>query len=405
MKGLEPSVLVFSSLFPHPGQPQAGLFIRERMFQVARRMPLCVVAPVPWFPGQGLIRLFRPHFRPSAPRVEVQDGIEVHHPRFFSFPGMLKCLDGLLLALSTYPLLRRLSKSRGFDLIDAHFAYPDGYAATLLGRWLGKSVSITLRGTEVRLLRTRCQGRLLRKALTRARQLFAVSASLRDVALAQGVVSDKIITVGNAVDTEKFFPVDKAVAREALGLPPDAEVLVSVGGLVPRKGFHRVIQVLAVLVDAHPRLHYLIVGGASAEGDIGAQLRAQVSTLGLADRVHFTGPIAHADLHKVLSAADVFVLATTNEGWANVLLEAMACGLPIVTTRVGGNAEVVREPDTGILVPAEDAQALQQALQTALDRRWDRSAIIAYARANAWSVRVDVLCERFRAMLPAELKI
>jgi teichuronic acid biosynthesis glycosyltransferase TuaC len=174
-----------------------------------------------------------------------------------------------------------------------------------------------------------------------------------------------------------------------------------VGALVQRKGFHRVIACLPELLAQHPALHYLIVGGASPEGDITAELRAQVAELRVADRVHFLGPVAPTDLKYPLSAADVFVLATSNEGWANVFLEAMACGLPVVTTDVGGNAEVVCDPALGRVVPFGDASTLRGAIAEALTRPWDRAAIVAYAHANSWDERVGTLVSAFSELTPA----
>ena len=101
------------------------------------------------------------------------------------------------------------------------------------------------------------------------------------------------------------------------------------------------------------------------------------------------------DLKWPLSASDIFVLSTRNEGWANVFLEAMACGLPVVTTDVGGNAEVVCRDELGSIVPFGDATALQQALDQALNKDWDRAAILDYARANQWDKRVAQLLQAF----------
>ena len=398
MNDQRPRLAVFSTLFPHPGQPNAGVFIRERMFRVGKRLPIVVVAPVPWFPLQGIIRRFRPHFRPMAPRHEMQQGVEVYHPRFFSVPGLFKSLDGLFMALGSYSTLRRLRNHDGVDILDAHFVYPDGYAASLLGKWLDLPVTITLRGTEVPHARDPARRRRMLTALHRAARVFSVSASLKRLAVDLGVAESQVRVVGNGVDAELFQPLPQAAARVALDIPAAAQVLITVGGLVERKGFHRVIELLPRLRREFSELHYLVVGGASAEGDMSAELRRQAAELGVHDRVHFLGPLPAPRLKEVLSAADVFVLATRNEGWANVLLEAMACGLPVVTTDVGGNREVVCRPELGTVVPFGDAAALESALCTALRTQWRRDVLIDYARANAWDLRVQVLVEEFAAI-------
>lgn len=393
-----PRLLVFSTLFPHPGQPHAGLFIRERMFRVARELPLTVVAPVPWFPGQSLLRRWRPHFRPDAPRREVQAGIEVHHPRFLSVPGLGKRFDGVLLACSTWWCLRRLKSQQRFDLIDAHFAYPDGYAATLLGRWLDVPVTITLRGTEPRHLATPGIGPRVRKALSRAARIFAVSDSLRRLALAAGVPEVRTEVVGNGVDVAIFHPESREEARQELGLTMSDKVLITVGALVERKGFHRVIALMPALLRRHPNLHYLIVGGSSAEGDLRTTLEQQAHSLGVSGHVHFLGARAPGVLRWPLSAADVFVLPTRNEGWANVILEAMACGLPVVTTDVGGNREVVCAATLGTVIPFGDSEQLERALLDALARRWDSAGILAYAQAHQWDHKIESLVRAFKAL-------
>ena len=398
--GATPRLVVFTTLFPHPGQPNAGVFIRERMFRVAKILPITVVAPVPWFPFQGLIRCWRPHFRPVAPAHEVQEGIEVLHPRFFSIPGVFKSLDGLFLALGSLRTLLRLQRHNRCKLIDAHFAYPDGYAATLLGRWLKVPVTITLRGTELRHANHAALRRRIQRALNRAARVFSVSDSLKRLAVSLGIPAEKIQVVGNGIDIEKFSPLDKQEARGQLNLAADARILISVGGLVERKGFHRVIECMPALIKRHPSLRYLIVGGPGPEGDMTAQLKAQVAELGLVERVIFLGSMPAQQLKLPLSAADVFVLATRNEGWANVFLEAMACGLPVIATNVGGNAEVVCKPALGSIVPFGDPQALTVALDEALSASWDRAALREYAKENSWDHRVKILTEEFIKLQP-----
>lgn len=398
----EPRLLVLSSLFPNRVRPTAGIFIRERMFRVAAHIPLIVISPQPWFPGQSLIRLFRPGYRPPSPRHEQQHGVDVYFPRFLALPGLLRRLDGWTMAASIYFLARRLARRHRIGVIDAHFAYPEGEAAAHLGRWLNLPITITLRGTEVPHSRRPALHPRLVHAITAAARVFSVSDSLRQLALSLGARVEQTEVVGNGVDIRRFHPVDKLTARQKLGLAQTAKLLISVGGLVERKGMHRVIECLPALLEHQPDLHYLIVGSGGAEGDMRAALDAQIARLNLTKRVHFLGAVAPDELKWPLSAADVFVLATRNEGWANVFLEAMACGLPVITTDVGGNREVVCRPELGSVVPFNDTTALQNALANALAKHWNHAAILAYATDNQWDKRVAQLVRAFNHLLTPE---
>ncbi|MGD7035833.1 glycosyltransferase [Methylotuvimicrobium buryatense] len=394
-----PRIVVFCSLFPSSAQPNSGVFIRERMFRVGQQLPIVVVSPVAWFPLQGLIRFVKPGFRPQPPKFELQQGVEVYYPRFLSIPGLLKQWDGFMMALGSLPIMVRLKRKHRFNLIDAHFAYPDGYAATWLGKWFKVPVTITLRGTEVSLSKFPARKLRIVSALQWATKIFSVADSLKRHVVALGIDSNKIQVVGNGVDADKFQPVDRAEARRDLNLPEDAPVLISVGGLVDRKGYHRVIEVLPLLLKEFPDLMYLIVGGACAEGNNRKQLEQQVADLNLQNHVRFLGPLPSEQLKSPLSASDVFVLSTANEGWANVFLEAMACGLPVITTDVGGNSEVVNDASLGTIVPFGDASALRLALSDAFNKRWDRQAIRHYAEQNAWHHRVDTLVAEFKQII------
>jgi glycosyltransferase involved in cell wall biosynthesis len=361
------------------------------MFRVAKGADLVVVAPVPWFPGQALIRLIKPGFRPSVPRCESQDGITVYHPRFLSVPGLFKFLDGVSEGLAVWWRLRRLGGRKRFDLIDSHFVHPDGVAAWVAGRWLNIPYTITLRGQLQWLPKRRLHLALAMRAMQSARAIFCVCNALREAAIELGVPATKLQVMPNGVNLEYFFPEDRNRSRERFGLGESDTVLISVGGLVERKGFHRVIELLPEMIREFPRLRYLIVGGPTIEGDWGPRLRSMVKQLGLEDHVKFLGPLPPQTLRFAYSSADVFVLATKAEGWANVLLEASACGLPIVTTDVGGNREVVGNHEIGIVVPFGDSAALRSAIVASLKRQWNRARIRAYAVDNAWETRVPRL--------------
>jgi glycosyltransferase involved in cell wall biosynthesis len=390
-----PALVVFTHVFPNQAQPTYGVFVRERLFRVAASLPVTVVAPVPWFPGEGLIRRWRRHYRPRVPDREVQQGIEVYHPRFLSIPHFFKFTDALSEALFCLPLLRRLHRAGRLDILDAHFVFPDGVAAGLLARWLRVPHCITLRGTILRISCTRVRKRLAAWAMRRAARVFSVSDSLRQTAIAIGIPADQVRVVANGINLALFQPEDRAACRDQLGIAPDAPVLITVGTLSERKGFHRVIGQLPALIARYPGLVYLAVGGEHPDGDE-QRLRTLAAELGVSEHVRFLGRQPPDQLRYLYSAADLFVLPTRFEGWANVFLEAAACGLPSVTTRVGGNAEVICSETLGRLIDYGDDEALRETIIEALDTDWDRAAIIAYARDNAWEQRIPRLVAEFR---------
>ena len=386
-------VLVLTTVFPNCKQPALGTFVRERMFRVAKECNLKVVAPVPWFPFAGYLK---PNYRPIVPRKEIQQGIEVYHPRFFSIPGILKCLDGIFFFLSLISPLKRIRKDFDFDIIDTHFSYPEGLGAVLLARFFNRPVTITLRGTIVPLSKYFLRRIQIIYALCKATKVFSVSNSLKEKAVSLGIESSKILPIPNGVDMEKFFPVPKDEARQELGLPLDRKIIISVGGLVKRKGFHRVLAVLPEVTEKYKEVLYVIVGGPTVEGDLGSELKKQVKELNLDDHVRFTGTLPYDKVRKWLNAADIFCLATSNEGWANVFFEAMACGKPVVTTKVGGNEEVVKSADYGILVDLDDQKQLKDAIIEALEKKWDHGKIIKYASENNWENVARKVLQEFK---------
>ncbi|MBB1076143.1 glycosyltransferase [Rhodoferax sp. 4810] len=369
------------------------------MFRIAKLHPLIVVSPKPWSPIDWLIRLRHPHFRPPAPRYEQQQGIDVYAPHFFSLPGILKQFDSVFMAIGSYATVRRLKRDFQFNLIDAHFGYPDGHAASLLARWFKRPLVVTLRGNEqVYVKHTKIRSKLI-TGLNKASKVVTVADALKKLAIQHGVNKTKLLTISNGVDSNCFYPIDTTEARKHLNLPLDAQILISVGRICEGKGFHFVIAAVAALCITYPHLHYLIIGQANGMDNNEKELRQLVSELQLEQQIHFLGLVAADQLKWALSAADLFVLATRREGWANVFLEAMACGLPVITTDVGGNAEVVNKPELGTIVPFGDHAALCKAIEEGLNKNWGRNAIRAYAEENSWDSRIQLLSDVFQQVI------
>ena len=265
-----------------------------------------------------------------------------------------------------------------FDAIDAHYFYPDGVAAALLAKWFDRPLVITARGSDITQFAAdfALPRRMIRWAADQAQGIVTVCAALKSDLVALGADGAKTHVLRNGVDLRGFVPGDRLAARSQWSLPADARVLASVGHLIPRKGHELVIEALTSL----PGTMLLIVGSGPEE----SALKALATRLGLDARVRFLGQMGHNALPAIYSASDVLVLASSNEGWANVLLEAMACGTPVVATDVGGTAELVTSPEAGAIVAERSAAAIARALRALLADLPDRAATRAFAERFGW---------------------
>lgn len=385
-------LLTFSTLFPNAARPNHGIFVENRLRQVLETGEAIstVLAPVPWFPSQSAVfGAWAAHAK--APRQEVRHGITVLHPRYPVIPKIGMTIAPWLLYRAMVPVIgRMLAQGQSFDAIDAHYLYPDGVAATWIGRRFGLPVAITARGTDVTLIPHYARPRrLIQKAIGDAGALIAVSAALKQALVALGAPADHITVLRNGVDTTLFRPPeDRAALRQNLRLT--GPTLISVGGLIPRKGHDRTIAAMRLL----PGFTLLIVG----EGPEQARLQAMIGAYGLTDRVRLLGPRPHAALPDLYGAADASVLASSREGWANVLLESMACGTPAVAADIWGNAEVVREPAAGLIYRPNTADALAIAVRDLFATMPARTATRTYAEAFSWRATTEGQLAIFRRL-------
>ncbi|MDH3733918.1 MAG: glycosyltransferase [Gemmatimonadota bacterium] len=374
-------VLAVSWVFPNHVQPVHGPFVLARMRALAKHADIRVLAPIPWIP---LGHRLSPATRPSVEPVETVEGLTTYHPRYLQLPYGPHAPDALAYYLAIRRLAERIRSDFPFDLIDAHFVYPDGTAAEMLGGALNIPVVITLRGVLAPFIRRRSIRPRILRGLEGATRILSVSQSLKDTAVAHGTPERKITVASNGVDADRFRPIPRAEARREVGITTDGPVLISVGHLTPRKGFHRLIGLLPRLLERIPDLLLVIVGGGTYMVKERGRLERLAGDLGVGDHVSFAGSQPNDRVPTWLSAADVFCLWTLGEGWANVFLEAMACGLPVVTTRRGGNPEVVASDAVGYLVDHDDSDAMLERLTEALRREWDGVAIRDYALAHSW---------------------
>lgn len=394
------NILSITTLYPNAERPTFGVFVENRLRKLAERpgVRLRVVAPVPWFP-----------FRHSAfgrygslarlPLIERRHGIDISHPRYVQLPKIGTHLSPFLLYFSLLPHVRRLIREEGdVDVIDAHVYYPDGVAAALLARTLDKPVAVTARGTDLNLYPKRYPlvGSMIATAARKVDASITVCAALKEALVALGADPADIHVMRNGVDLDLFRPIDSTTARDRWTV--SRKTLLSVGHLIERKGHDLVIRALGHLPDVD-----LIIAG---DGPERARLTRLVSKLRLGERVRFVGVVAHRDLPALYGAADALVLASSREGWPNVLLEALACGTPVIATRNWGTPEIVSAPEAGLLVNERTPEALALAARSLLVRPPDRQATRRFAEAFSWDATTDAQLSLFSSFLDgAELQL
>ncbi len=385
-------LLTFSTLFPNAEQPNHGVFVETRLryLMASGQVESRVVAPVPWFPFPQ--RRFGEYGKLArVPRSEVRGGIDILHPRYVALPKIGMNVAPHLMARAVRPVIGRLIDSGyDFDAIDAHYFYPDGVAAVMLGKYFNKPVVITARGSDINLLpQFPVPRKLILWAAENARAMITVCSYLKDEMVRLGADPARITPLRNGVDLQRFAPLDRSAARAALGL--DGFTLLSVGRLNEHKGHHIIVKALTRL----PGVTLLIAG----EGPDRHKLEALALELGVADRVRLLGPVPQAELRTYYGAADLMVLASAREGWANVLLESMACGTPVVATSICGTPEVVTAPEAGRLMPERTPESLVEAVNLLRAQDVDRAATRRYAERFSWDQTTQGQIDLFRNIL------
>ncbi|MSP62764.1 MAG: glycosyltransferase family 4 protein [Myxococcales bacterium] len=349
-------VLIVTKIFPNAADPLSSPFNRQQFAALGRLCEVEVLAAIPWFPGTRLFRRWSAAGRlTGVPDRDVIDGLPVRHPRFLFLPKVGHALTGALYTASLAPLVLR--HHRRVDVVLGSWAYPDGVAAVALGALLGVPSVVKVHGTDINVVAEMAGPRLsLRLALPRAARVVAVSSPLADEVARIGVPRERIEVVPNGVDGALFHPRERAAARAMLQCNKDGRLVLYVGRLEPSKGVLDLLDAFARLAPAHPDLSLVLVGAGTAEDEC----RERAARIGA--QVRLVGARPLAEIPVWMAASDLVTLPSWNEGSPNALLEAIACGRPVVATRVGGIPELVTGPVLGELVPPRSPEALAAAL-------------------------------------------
>ncbi|WP_439136215.1 glycosyltransferase family 4 protein [Pseudomaricurvus sp.] len=382
------NLLVITTLYPNRNQFRHGIFVENRIKNLVKteRVSALVMAPVPWCPAfvlwlwnmLGLSRWMSvSHYEEyqHIPKEEYRFGIRVLHPRYLVIPKIGMYLTPLFLAISLFLNITRLRRSgESWDMVDSHYFYPDGVAVALVSHWLKSPFTITARGSDINLISDYWLARkMMLWAAEKASMNLCVSGDLNRKMITLGMKPEKVMTVTNGIDESIFVArneQERAALREQLGL--SQYTVAAVGNLIELKGQHLLIEALKSLPD----ITLLLVG----EGEARDSLEAQVSSANLKDRVRFLGNVQQPQLVDIYNAVDLVCLASSREGCANVLLEAIACGTPVLATDVGGNPETINSSELGKLTPDRTADSFIACIKNLQETTFDRDRIRALSK-------------------------
>lgn len=384
------NILTTTTLYPNSAQPSHGIFVETRLRRLIAdgRVRAQVLAPVAWVPPlQSKANWAK---LGHIPDLERHNGMTIYHPRYLVLPKIgMNLAPYTLYRAMRRELIRLLSDGERFDIIDAHYFYPDGVAAAWLGKSFNIPVTITARGTDINLIpEYALPRRLILQAAQQAGALITVCRALKDRLVELGAPESKITTLRNGVDLEIFRMQDRVSLRKKWKLK--GLVLASVGHLVERKGHELIIESLPDIPDAT-----LLLVGAGPQRNA---LEDLARRLGVDHRVRFMGVLDQDTLCQIYNCVDALVLASSREGWANVLLESMACGTPVIASAVWGTPEVVAAPEAGLLLKNRDARSISEAVAQLRRDLPERSATRRYAEQFDWQETTDGQVKIFAAL-------
>lgn len=388
-------ILTLTTLFPNHQQPNLGIFIRHRIAALAKFAEVRVVAPIPWVPPFAFgekARLFQ--------RIEGEeqiDGFQVYHPRYLVIPRIGRSLYGKLYYCSLVRFIDQINESYPFDLLDVHWAYPDGYAGVLLGQRLGKPVSVSLRGSDIHTYPT-CHRRrsLIAYTLSQANIIIAVSSSMVPLIEELGIDHGRVSVIPNGVDRKRFHYTGKYAARQALGVVTTDKVILAVGRLERPKRFDLLIQSVSHLMQHFDiSMQLVIIGG----GGLLASLVQLAKDMNVTERVQFVGELPNDKLPLWFSAADIFCLASDKEGCPNVILEALSSGTPVIASDVGNVKEMLNAPEKGLIVPDNTTSAWSKAIHSGISTDWNRLEIALSLEGKGWEGVGRTVAHVFRGVV------
>ena len=388
-------IAVVTRYFPSSAEPWQGRSAYETLRVLARKADVRVFYPNARYPSW---------LKPRSRIFDKLDGsfsppdVMANYYDFPALPLASRPLNGWMASRVLLPYVRNFAP----DLILSFFLYPDGYAALKIGKALSVPVVAVSIGSDLNRIGDPISALHTRTVVREADVLVTVSGDLRRKAVAMGASTTRIRTIHNGSDRSIFHTRDRVAAKRKLHIDPAAEAIVYLGRMDVKKGLRELVEAAEALRPRRPDLSVYMIG----EGPDRSLIESVIDKNNAAGYVHVLPGCGFDEVAVWMAAADVVTLPSYMEGCPNVILEALACGRPVVATNVGGIPEIMSD-ECGLLVPPRDSMALAEGLTSVLDRKWN-SAAISSQWGRSWDDVATELREIFESLVstrPATMHI
>ena len=381
-------ILIITNLYKNRKEPGKAQFHTQQFKALSEMCDIEIVSPIPYFQFS----------KNEVPLKDEVDGIKVFYPRYLVIPKIMRSLYWLFFYVGVINCVRKIQEEFDFDVILSMWAYPDGVGSYFIGKNLKKLVVIGSLGSDINVYRKSFKRRnLIACAMKRCAKVIVVSSDLKNKIMAMGVDEQKITVLHNGIQEDVFKPMDKAQCRNELGLPLDKRIVLHVGNHVYVKG-------VDILIDAAKDLSDEYCVAMVGDGVLTETLKKIVKDGSYKAEVLFAGRKSHDEIPKWINAADVFCLSSRNEGQPNVVLEALACGVPVVASRVGGIPEIINSEYLGVLVGSENPNALFQGIIAAFEKQWDQDVICRRVEGYTWKDNAEELSKILKEAISLRLR-
>jgi len=381
------NIIIFSNLFPNKLEPERGNFIALMVSKLAKIAKAQVISPLPWFPNLSLLKkiplLWQWAIFSEIPYKDNYKNIQVHYPKYFFLPKIGFIFQPITIIISTYYQLRKIKKDNNVDIINAHWIFPDAVSAVYISRLLRIPCVVSARGCDInKYSASYFRRKLINWTLHNSDHITVVSNALKESIInIYNIDKNKITIIPNGVDESIFHLMDQDTCRNALDLTLKSKILLFVGQLHPVKNIATMLKALAIIKNNKKLIFNTIIIGA---GPLEFELKKLASDLGLtSSEVDFKGQQTHTDVATYFGAADLLCLPSLREGRPNVVIEALATGLPVVASNVGGIPELINSSNGALVSPSDEIE-LAKAISVSMDKNWDRSEIASTQSASSW---------------------